>query len=1017
MSQNERTLPTLVGLGDNYEIVRELGRGGTAVVYLARDTDLERDVAVKVIRSTYVEDEEAMARLFREARTVAGMQHPNIVQLYGTRKLDDGSLALIMQYVPGRSLKAVIRASGPLTYAQAGQVLTDVGRALSYAHRRRIVHRDIKPENIYVDDETGIARLSDFGIARAWDTDSNLTLPGMALGTPAYMSPEQIDGRDLDGRSDVYSLGLVGYEMLTGQQPWAGENLYTIIYRQKQDELVPLADLRPDIPPHLQRAIDVALSKHRDERWTDADDFVQQVQAGPLPDTPAPRELTPRKRTPSAPGASEDAATLMYRRPETEETGDHGPVGDTVPPVPGGETTVAVREGPSPPAHAAPASKDDRHGQTVATTAAMAAAIVVIAGGLWALSQNRATGTDDPPSVDGEAVAVETDLGADGAEPSTDGPEATGNGDEPADPTGVAPPPDRTPVPEDRPPGSGPIPAALQAIAGDLQEADPATVARDPLVVRVEDAFGEPVQGAVVEFTVSAGGGFVNPSSAVTDASGLASAEWMLGMGDGEQSVVASVRDRPGPQARFRANIPAAAGATAAVLTVVEGDGQEAPMGGALPERLLIEVTDRSGQPVAGVPVRFDVTVGGGSVTPARGVTGADGRLEARWVLGSGSAENAVSAVAEGLEQVPVLMTARGIPRPLSVRRTIVAGGTHTCAVTGDGTPYCWGGNANGQLGEEGPRRSTPGLVDGTLTLATIAAGFAHTCGVAPNGVVYCWGGNESGQLGDGTTGGRAEPRPVAGDLRFALVAAGVSHTCALAAGGRAFCWGGNLNGQLGDGTRSSRSTPGQVVAPANTFRALAVGWTHTCGLTRSGTAYCWGRNAHGQLGDGSGADRIEPAQVTGVPTFRALSAGSAHTCGVTPAGDAYCWGQNTYGQLGDGTTQNRTAPARVSGIESVAQIAAGGVHTCALTEAGATYCWGRNTYGQLGDGSNTDRHTPVAVSGDLRLSFLLASGAHTCGSNPSGRSYCWGYNVDGQLGDGSRGNRLVPTRVLRLPR
>jgi serine/threonine protein kinase/alpha-tubulin suppressor-like RCC1 family protein len=1018
MSQKQRTLPTLVGLGDNYEIVRELGRGGTAVVYLARDTDLERDVAVKVIRSTYVEDEEAMARLLREARTVAGMQHPNIVQLYGTRKLDDGSLALVMQYVPGRSLKAVIRASGPLTYAQAGQVLTDVGRALSYAHRRRVVHRDIKPENIYVDDETGIARLSDFGIARAWDSDSNLTLPGMALGTPAYMSPEQIDGRDLDGRSDLYSLGLVGYEMLTGQQPWAGENLYTIIYRQKQDELVPLADLRPDIPPHLQRAIDVALTKHRDERWTDADDFVQQVQAGPLPATPAPRELVLRPRGPDGPGVSEDAATLMYRRPEAGETDGQPPAEDTAPPVPSAGTSVAVQETAAPPAPAAPGRKAQGRRQTVATTAAMAAAIVVISGGLWALSQGRATGTDDPPGLDGEALAAETDPAAVGIEPSVHGSDAAAAGDGEGDPAeGTSPESDAGRTPDDPPPASGPIPAALQALAGDRQDADPGTVATDPLVVRVEDAFGGPLEGAVVEFTVSAGGGFVNPASAVTDASGLVSVEWMLGMDQGEQSVVASVRGLPGPRARFRANAAPEAGTTAAALTVVEGDGQQAPMGGALPESLVVELTDGGGQPVAGVPVRFDVTVGGGSVTPARGVTGADGRLEARWVLGSGSAENAVSVVAEGLEQVPVVLTARGIPSALSVGRTIVAGGTHTCAVTGDGTPYCWGGNANGQLGEEGARRSTPGLVDGALTLATIAAGFGHTCGVAPDGVIYCWGGNESGQLGDGTTGGRAVPRPVAGDLRFAAVAAGVSHTCALAAGGRAFCWGGNLNGQLGDGTRASRSTPGQVVAPVNTFRMIAVGWTHTCALTRGGTAYCWGRNAHGHLGDGSGVDRIEPAQVTGVPTFRTLSAGSAHTCGVTPAGDAYCWGQNTYGQLGDGTTQNRTAPVRVSGIESVARIAAGGVHTCALTEAGATYCWGRNTYGQLGNGTTTDQLTPVPVSGDLTLASLFASGAHTCGSNTAGRSYCWGYNVDGQLGDGSRGNRSVPTQVLRLPR
>jgi serine/threonine protein kinase len=212
-------------LDAEYEILGELGRGGTAIVYRARERELGREVAIKVVRGTHVDDAEAVARLAREAKLVAALRHPNIVPLLSVRHLSDG-LALVMQHVPGRTLKRAIRECGPLPIALVEQVLREVAAALDYAHKRHgVVHRDIKPENIYLDEEVGRALLADFGIART-EGDSTLTLVGTALGTPAYMSPEQIDGTALDGRSDLYSLGLVAYEMLTGQQPWAGHNLY-----------------------------------------------------------------------------------------------------------------------------------------------------------------------------------------------------------------------------------------------------------------------------------------------------------------------------------------------------------------------------------------------------------------------------------------------------------------------------------------------------------------------------------------------------------------------------------------------------------------------------------------------------------------------------------------------------------------------------------------------------------------------------------------------------------------------
>jgi TonB family protein len=315
MIAHEPTSTTRIAeLDAEYEIVGELGRGGSAIVYHARDRELGRDVAIKVVRSNQADDSEAVTRLEREAKLVAQLRHPNIVPLLSIRHLADG-LALIMQHVPGRTLKRAIREDGPLPIAMVEHVVREIASALTYAHGRHgIIHRDIKPENIYLDEECGRALLSDFGIARSTEAESTLTLVGTALGTPAYMSPEQIDGTELDGRSDLFSLGLVAHEMLSGLQPWAGHNLYTVIYKQKHEELPALTTYRNDIPAYLLRAINGLLRKDRDERCSDAALLLAQ-----LPNNVAPLSFAPtRKRPRAVPEVQVDSPTIQYQRAMVE---------------------------------------------------------------------------------------------------------------------------------------------------------------------------------------------------------------------------------------------------------------------------------------------------------------------------------------------------------------------------------------------------------------------------------------------------------------------------------------------------------------------------------------------------------------------------------------------------------------------------------------------------------------------------------------------------------------------------
>jgi eukaryotic-like serine/threonine-protein kinase len=253
-------------LADRYELTRPLGRGGMAEVWAARDRTLGREVAVKVLLDRFREDAAFVSRFNDEARHVARLNHPNLVAVYDTGT-DDGQPYIVMELVEGRSLQEAIAAGG-LTEDRALEVCADVCSALEYAHARGLIHRDIKPGNILMADD-GAVKVTDFGIARAVNTDT-VTRTAAVLGTAAYLSPEQAQGLDLDARSDLYSLGIVLYEALTGRQPFQGDSPVTVAYQHVQEPPRPPREWEPSISPAAEAVTMRALAKNPANRYESA---------------------------------------------------------------------------------------------------------------------------------------------------------------------------------------------------------------------------------------------------------------------------------------------------------------------------------------------------------------------------------------------------------------------------------------------------------------------------------------------------------------------------------------------------------------------------------------------------------------------------------------------------------------------------------------------------------------------------------------------------------------------------
>ncbi|MGH7720891.1 MAG: serine/threonine-protein kinase, partial [Gemmatimonadaceae bacterium] len=327
----------VAAIGRQYELEGEIGRGGMSVVYRARDLRLNRPVAIKVLPPELAHDPAIRTRFTREAQTSAHLSHAHIVPIHDVGE-GEGIAYLVMALITGGNLAALLVHEPRQSIDEVRRLLCEIADALAYAHLRGVIHRDIKPDNILLDGETGRAMVTDFGIARAIEAGTRLTVTGIAVGTPTYMSPEQAVGeRELDGRSDIYSLGVLGYQMLTGRVPFSAGNSMALLMKHVTEHPRPIAELRPDTPKALRDAIERSLMKAPEDRWPTAATLRDALRSDEVPGAgwraerrepvryPSPRpDGAHRDRSPRESGRA-DARSVSPRRGSPAADSRSGP--------------------------------------------------------------------------------------------------------------------------------------------------------------------------------------------------------------------------------------------------------------------------------------------------------------------------------------------------------------------------------------------------------------------------------------------------------------------------------------------------------------------------------------------------------------------------------------------------------------------------------------------------------------------------------------------------------------------
>jgi alpha-tubulin suppressor-like RCC1 family protein len=535
--------------------------------------------------------------------------------------------------------------------------------------------------------------------------------------------------------------------------------------------------------------------------------------------------------------------------------------------------------------------------------------------------------------------------------------------------------------------------------------ATPSTPLTDSIRVVALNKAGGPAANVTIQFAVTSGGGTISVTKVATDGNGRAATQWTLGPNPGANSASATVVDDQGAAVTWvNPNSITFAVTSSNPLSIVNGGQQSGTILSDLPVAPSVKLVDGSGKPRQGIPVTF-VASDGGQVTFPVVSTGSDGVASpGTWTLGDAPGDQTLTVTVEAA-RILVHATATGTPIRYEAAQ-LSAGANATCALTTSGTAQCWGQAALIGIGDT-TNRMTPTPVHTDASFKSIVVGLSHTCAISTDQSMYCWGFDAFADP-TGKIIGNLDPMRVGGTIQWSQVATGAEHTCGLATDQSAYCWGVNTRGQLGIATADTvtRFVPTQVFGGFK-FTAITTGVAHSCALTLDKTAFCWGLNTNGQLGDGTAFSRVAPTVVAGGLTFQSIGAGENWTCGLATTGKTYCWGVII------GLPGFQTAPQAVPNAPTFSSISVGGGHACGLTSDGTAYCWGANNGGQLGDSTTTTRTSPVKVLGGFKFASIAAGDTHTCGRLANNNVLCWGLNRFGELGDAKAAFRLSPRYII----
>lgn len=379
-------MATPTEIGGRYRLDKRLGAGGMSTVFLAIDTVLERQVAVKLLAEHLADDEVFVMRFRHEALAAARLQHPNIVQVFDSGQ-DEGSHRhyIVMEYVDGPSCADLLREHGQLGIEDTVRIIVEACHGLDYAHRAGVVHRDVKPGNLLISNETGAVKLADFGIAKAAE-QTRVTQVGSVLGTAAYLSPEQAQGREAGASSDIYSLGVCAYQLLTGRLPYEYSSLTELALKQQNEGFEPIRRFRREVPEELDRSIQITLSRSPEARYGSALELAEALEAGMAGEL---TQTTRRLESLTIAGGGDDTTQALAR---TQAIPAGGAVPDHLMPD-RTQSIPPVRRRATAPAPARPAKKRSPWSSFVAGL------LILAAGALVALAILQSSGSGSNNSV------------------------------------------------------------------------------------------------------------------------------------------------------------------------------------------------------------------------------------------------------------------------------------------------------------------------------------------------------------------------------------------------------------------------------------------------------------------------------------------------------------------------------------------------------------------------------------------------------------------------------------------